>query len=337
MDNADDPRLLYGEAEMADGATTDAASPLPLAQFLPFNRKGSILFTTRTRKTAVKLAGKHLLTVGAMDTNDAYKLLEINLIEKPAKMDEKSTTRLLGLLANLPLAIRQASAYMNEQQMSTTKYLAKYESSSTTTIKLLSKDFTDAARYGNTKNPISTTWLISFEQISRIDPLAAQYLQFMCFLAERDIPASLLPLPDELDMDNQDADEAVGTLKAYAFITQREGQDSYDMHRLVRLVMQNWLDEKGQLQSCRTSVLERLAEVFPSPKHENRGVWMRYLPHIQTALEWKARSVDKESESDLLFNMAEGYFILAREVQRSRTDGSADTRIEGEGPRSRTS
>ncbi len=137
----------------------------------------------------------------------------------------------------------------------------------------------------------------------------------MCFLAEKEIPASLLPPADELD-----TDEAVGMLKAYAFIIQHEGQESFDMHRLVRLAMRNWLNEKGQWQSCRTSVLERLAEVFPFPKHENRGVWMRYLPHIQTALEWKERSVDKETESDLLFNIAVGYFILGKYKEAEQMD-----------------
>ena len=64
----------------------------------------------------------------------------------------------------------------------------------------------------------------------------------MYFPGEKDIPASsLLPADNELE-----AAEATGTLKAYAFITQREDQDSFDVHRLVRLAMRNWLEEKGE-------------------------------------------------------------------------------------------
>jgi hypothetical protein len=60
-------------------------------------------------------------------------------------------------------------------------------------------------------NAVATTWLMSFERVSR-NPLAAQYLRFMYFLAEKEIPGSLLPLADD-----PEADEAIGTLKAYAF------------------------------------------------------------------------------------------------------------------------
>lgn len=128
----------------------------------------------------------------------------------------------------------------------------------------------------------------------------------MCLLAENDIPTTLLVRGgDELEVD-----EAMGTLKAYAFITQRDGQDSFGIHRLVRLVMRNWLDEKGQLQGCRASVVQRLAEVFPFPVHENREVWMRYLPHAQTAL--KCGDDATEGESDLLLKVATSYYILGK-------------------------
>jgi len=172
-------------------------------------------------------------------------------------------------------------------------------------MKLLSKGFEDRSRYSSVGNAVATTWLISFERIAR-NALAAQYLRLMCFLAKKEIPTGLLaPGGDELEVD-----EAMGTLKAYAFITQLDGQDSFDIHRLVRLVMRNWLDEKGQLQECRASVVQRLAEVFPFPVHKNREVWMRYLPHAQTALTCGDDATG--GESDLLFKVATSYYILGK-------------------------
>ena len=50
----------------------------------------------------------------------------------------------------------------------------------------------------------------------------------MSCIAQQDIPRSLLPLATNLK-----ELEAIGTLTAYAFITKREGRDSYDIHRLV--------------------------------------------------------------------------------------------------------
>jgi hypothetical protein len=51
-----------------------------------------------------------------------------------------------------------------------------YEESSDNVIKLLSKDFEDIRRYPGMKNPVATTWLISFEQIHVRDPLAADLM-----------------------------------------------------------------------------------------------------------------------------------------------------------------
>lgn len=92
------------------------------------------------------------------------------------------------------------------------------------------------------------------------------------------------------------ATEAIGTLKAYAFIAQREGQDSLDMHRLVRLAMQNWLEEKGELKRCITSAIKRLDQAFPFPEYGNIDVWMKYLPHAKALLELREHSTDKELE-----------------------------------------
>ena len=58
--------------------------------------------------------------------------------------------------------------------------------------------------------------------------------------------------------------EAIGTLRAYAFISERTGQESYDVHRLVRLAMRNWLAEEGELQACGTTAGGRRCTVCPA-------------------------------------------------------------------------
>ena len=266
---------------------------MALCDYLPFSRKGSILFTTRNHEAVVRLdiPERNVITAAEMSRAEAVELLQRSLKGNQTR-DTKSTTSLLDLLANLPLAIKQASAYMAKTGMMTTRYLDYCQSSDKNLIKLLSKDFEDRGRYKGIRNPVATTWLISFNHISRDNPLAAKYLRFMCFLAEKEIPLSLLPPVD----DELEADEAIGTLKAYAFITEREEQDSFDIHRLVRLAMRNWLDKEGEREKCITDVIQRLAKMFPFPQHENRDVWTKYLPHAQTALEFREDSTDEEAE-----------------------------------------
>ena len=61
-----------------------------------------------------------------------------------------------------------------------------------------------------------------------------------------------------------------------------------------------------------TKVLQHLVKVFPFPKHENRGVWMRYLPHTQYILNHRKDTDDGEAERVLLFNVGESFHILGK-------------------------
>ncbi|KID73289.1 Kinesin light chain 1 [Metarhizium brunneum] len=293
VDNADDITLLFGVTRLSD--------------YLPFSRKGSILFTTRNHEAAVKLVvhKSGIVPVPEMDRSEAFDLLRKGLNESQ-RSDTKSTERLLDFLAYLPLAIRQASAYMDKNQILTSEYLELCESEREDMIDLLGRDFDDPHRYKEIPNPVATTWLISFHHISRHNPLAAEYLKFISLLAEKDIPKSLLPTARKIK-----ALEAIGTLKAYAFITQREGRDSFDMHRLVRLAMQNWLENKG-LESYVSSAIQRLDQAFPFPKHKNRDMWMKYLPHAQAALEFREHLEGGKVDASLLFNVAESYYLLGQ-------------------------
>jgi tetratricopeptide (TPR) repeat protein len=298
IDNADDIGLLLGTS----GAT-------PLFDYLPSSHNGSILFTTRSHEVVRKLdiPRASVVRVTELSRHEAEEMLRLNL-EAVQLRDSESTAQLLDLLADLPLAIRQASAYMDQTGLTATKYLDHCRSSDKRFIELLSTDFADRGRYKAAQNPIATTWLISFHHISQDNSLAAQYLQFMSFLAEKDIPKSLLP-PGNGELE---ADEAIAVLKAYAFISIQPDQDSYDMHRLVPLAMRNWLAKEGKLQECVTRVIERLAEVFPVPEHENRAIWEKYLPHSQRVLEFQGHSIDNQSKWRLLGNVGESNSRLGK-------------------------
>ncbi|KAK2589658.1 hypothetical protein QQS21_012665 [Conoideocrella luteorostrata] len=286
VDNADDTGLLF--------------EPICLSDYLPFSRKGSILLTTRNQTVASRLGiqGASIITTAEMYDVEARFMLYQGL--NPSQISNaNSTERLLHILANLPLAIRQACAYMAENQISTSEYLNLCESKRDM-IRLLGRDFDDPHQYKSIPNAVTTTWLTSFNHISKHDPPAAEYLKFMSLLAEKDIPKSLLPM------------EAIGTLEAYAFIAQREGQDSIDMHRLVRIAVQNWLEGKGELNVYVTSAIQRLNHAFPFPKHENKDIWIRYLPHAETALKFQVQHKGGKVEASLLNKVAHSYYLLGQ-------------------------
>ncbi|KAL2138102.1 hypothetical protein VTI28DRAFT_7469 [Corynascus sepedonium] len=266
--SADDWLLIVDNADDVE-LLFSAAGAIPLYDYLPFSYRGFIPFTTRNHEAIVKL--------------DIPQRGIVNLAEMS----------------------RPEAADLLQRNV---EYLNYCQSGNERLIELLSKDFKDRTRYKSTRNPVATTWLISFRHISRDNLLAAQYLRFMSFLAEKEIPKSLLP-PGKSDLE---ADEAIGTLKAYAFITERPGQESYDMHRLVQLAMRNWLAKEGELTACATTLIQHLDKVFPFPKHENRAIWARHLPHALTILGFQDHSTDNTAKSSLLFKVVESNSMLGK-------------------------
>ncbi|KAH8684030.1 hypothetical protein BGZ61DRAFT_495730 [Ilyonectria robusta] len=272
VDDADDQELFFGKP----GETNESPPASSLDQYLPFSPIGSILFTTRNHEAAVDLLGStdHRVTIEEMSKTEGITLLEMGLTEKQTG-DPVMTTKLLKKLQNLPLAIRKASAFMIKKQITVAEH------------------FEDSHRYKSIANPIATTWLISFRQIEERDLLAAKYLKYMSFLSKKAIPKS-----------------AIGTLKAYAFITAREEPDIYDIHRLVRRATRNWIEHEGSKVFYVTSMIQHLAKVYPPPRAENQDLWVKYLPHAETALKFQEYCSDGVAKEKLRLNFAKSCNVI---------------------------
>ena len=311
LDNADDIDMLYKRAYGDNGS-------LSLIDYLPSSRYGWIIFTTRTQKAAVKQARSNIIKVYEMDRVEARKVLEKSLIRTHILMEHEATIKLLDLLTYLPLAIVQAAAFINANEISISLYIALYENGEDEVIELLSKDFEDDGRYKDTKNPIATTWLISFNQIRLQDQLAIDYLSFMSCLVSQRIPESLLP-PAQSKIKMV---EAIGTLITYSFITKQEAEQSFDLHRLVHLATRNWLRTTQSLAAWTEKTLSRLADVFPSGDHKNRAIWTAYLPHARHVLALPhPLDGNKVAEIKLLFNVgrclqSDGKYVEAEQMHR---------------------
>jgi hypothetical protein len=245
VDNADDFEIFYHKENEDTGCGA-------LSEHLPFSPLGAIIFTTRDREAATRYACSNIIDIDKMNDIEARDLFQRSLQNKQLTEDEDGITTLLKLLVNLPLAIMQAAAYLNAKSSTVVKYLKIYEESNDNVIELLSKDFEDFWRYPGIRNPVATTWLVSFQQIQNRDALAADYMAFMSCIKEQDIPSGLLPSASEFDKE-----EALGTLKAFGFIRERVSGESYDIHRLVHTAMQNWLKLKGEWESQNHKTLKQ--------------------------------------------------------------------------------
>ncbi|KAF2706144.1 kinesin light chain 1 [Pleomassaria siparia CBS 279.74] len=273
VDNADDPKILLG--------TTDNHQSARLSDCLPHSTSGTILFTTRSRKAAGDLTQSSVLELSDMSQAEAASLLAQRITKKALLDDETAVKELLEILAYLPLAIVQAAAFINNNDISVSGYTSLLRNASTEN-ELFSEPFEDPSRYQEMDSTIAKTWHISFDHIRRHDPLAAEYLSFMACIDRINIPQSLLPSADSLVQQVK----AIGTLTGYAFITERQqavqridGERFFDMHRLVRMATVRWMVSHNEWATWAGRAVARLTDLVPNGGHERKEVWTMYLPH----------------------------------------------------------
>jgi hypothetical protein len=96
------------------------------------------------------------------------------------------------------------------------------------------------------------------------------------------VPQSLLPPGGSVVQQAR----AFGTLKGYAFVTERqqvtagsEDEVFFDVHRLVHMALGLWLGSQEELEDWVAKAAGRLEELVPYGGHSNRDIWTRYLPH----------------------------------------------------------
>ena len=204
VDNADDQNIWL-----------DSNTSHPLKSFLPHSDEGFVLFTSRSQRLVTQLVGPDVIRLSELDDQSAVDLFKKSLIQGDLTADEKSTITLVHRLCGLPLALVQAASFVNENSMSLERYLLLLIQQEEDMMELLSEDFEDNYRYQNVENPVSATWLVSFQHIEKSNTLAIMFLSFFACIDHRDIPLSLLP-PTGTELERE---KALGILKAYSFIT----------------------------------------------------------------------------------------------------------------------
>ena len=310
FDNADDIGIWTGES---------AGEPGRLKDHLPASPgRGSIIFTTRDKKGATTLVGKHVIKLAELDETGSKQLLRNHLEDADLLNNEDDTKALLTKLTYLPLAISQAASYINENSTTLGCYLSLLDKQEEEVIRLLSEHFEDERRYPEVKNPVATTWLISFEQIRKHDPKAAEYLSFMACVDAKDIPQSLLPP----GLSQKEETDAIGTLKGYSFISSSDGL--INIHRLVHLATRNWLRKEGRLTDCTGRAIKRLNEAFSKTDYGKLAEWKTYMPHTYHAL---YSSVEDEDNMDRLRLLEHYTFFLLQEGRYTEAEKSLDRAV----------
>jgi hypothetical protein len=86
-------------------------------------------------------------------------------VAEESSLDKTKSSELLEVLGHLPLAITQAAAYINENNITDEEYLEVFCAEDSEIQDLLSEDLPDLRRDFESQSSVIRTWKVSFDQI----------------------------------------------------------------------------------------------------------------------------------------------------------------------------
>ena len=281
LDNADDLDEFF---PTSTSTVADVERKKPLSIYLPRDSHGLMLITTRDKRMSERLAGIHAsIIVQSMTLSEAVELWRHHS-ERPHDWNNDDLRKLLVDLEYIPLAITQAASFIRQNPTNLTEYLELFRTSDSEIQDLLSKDSGDLRRDSGSQNSVFRTWKLSFDLISKQKPRAAEMLSLMAVLDRQGISTNLLQKEGDSRVDFI---TALGTLRAFSLITVEDNGTGYQLHRLVQLATQKWLELKGKKEEWQELALLVLAEKFPSGLFETWPTCESFLPHARRVIQYK--------------------------------------------------
>jgi tetratricopeptide (TPR) repeat protein len=283
-DQAEMVNLLFNELRGQERwllVYDNAERPGALEGLLPPGGGGRVLVTSRYGAWG-RLGDSLRLDVLARD--EAVALLG----RRTGATDQAVLGALASELGDLPLALEEAAAYLEETHTDLGEYLELVRERARELFSL-DKSADDADEYGDQRR-VATVWSLSLQRVHQEAPAAETLLDLCAFLAPGDIPRELPRehaevLPDQLA-------EGVGDVVAYNRLLGAVGRyslatvtpTSLGVHRLVQAVLQARLGPDGE-RAWATAAIGLLYESFPNESWEV-ATWQRcgrLLPHVLAA------------------------------------------------------
>jgi tetratricopeptide (TPR) repeat protein len=208
--------------------------------------------------------------------------------------------QLAAALGDLPLALEQAAAYLEETTTSPSEYLDLLGTHAHQLFAL--------GQPATTAQTIATTWTVALQQLRQQAPAAEDLLVLCAYLAADDIPRALpvehaTELPERLAgavADPLAYQQTIAALRRYSLV--KTSADAVRVHRLVQAVVRQQLDPDEQRHWA--SVAVRLVRAaLPTEPLDSAG-WQasaRLLPHaLAVADHAMTLAIDPETTAWLL-------------------------------------
>jgi len=283
----------------------NAADPDSLSPLLPMVHGGHVLITSRRRAEWSSLAD--LLELGSLTRDQSVELL----LDRTGSQDREAAERIAESLGDLPLALEQAAAYINQRAIPPSVYLERLASAVQQPGRSAVSDYPGA---------VARTLELAVERLAAF-PAAGELLRICAYLGSDRIPRELLAgdLARLLDLpDSALVDDALAMLVDYSLLVPG-GDDTFSMHRLVQLLVRERGTPEVQRASAAVAVM-LVGLVFPQDGRKLE-FWPRCDRLISHALvvtdHAQALEVALEATAVLLMRVA--FYMHARaETVRAR-------------------
>jgi tetratricopeptide (TPR) repeat protein/transposase-like protein/transcriptional regulator with XRE-family HTH domain len=262
----------------------DNADDLSLVQpYLPRWGNGCMLITTRAHAVGAFASSLEVDSMGVMEaTHLLLRRAHRFSTNSPEELDE--AIMLVNALAQFPLAIDQAGAYIEETGCTLSTYLQLYQRYRHA---LLARRGGQATGYPES---VVTTWSLSFAQVERTNPAAAELLQLCAFLAPDHIPEELLtegapywPARLREAVTNPlSFNQVLETLLAFSLVKRLSEDRMLSLHRLVQIVQLERMEAEVHLTWAQRLV-RAMHAIFPQDT-QDVATWprcQRYLEQVE--------------------------------------------------------
>ena len=166
------------------------------------------------------------------------------------ELDVADAKRVADALGHLPLAVEQASAWLEQTGMPARVYVEQLTTQSTRILALNQPP--------DYPMPVVATWNLSFERLKQRSPAAVRLLQLCAFFSPGPISMDLL-YSDEMNESLLPFDETLSEklmlgrvirdISRFALVKVDQGSNSLQIHRLVQAVIRSQMSDEEQVEA----------------------------------------------------------------------------------------
>jgi CO dehydrogenase nickel-insertion accessory protein CooC1 len=217
----------------------NADNPKQLEPWLPVG-SGHVIITSRNQAWTNTA---DLLEVDVFSREESVA----HLLRHVPHLDQGDANRVADALGDLPLAIEQASAWLEQTGMPAQAYVAELSTRATRILSLNQPP--------DYPTPVVATWNMSFDRLRDHSPAAVRLLQILAFCSPGPISMNLL-YSEETILSLLPYDQALSErlmlgriirdISRFALVKVDQGSNSLQIHRLVQAVIRAQMTEEEQ-------------------------------------------------------------------------------------------